>query len=404
MTMEYFDGFDLVGESGEEVSQELLGRGWYSSENIQVTPLTAEGMWTNDTARPVGKMLHLGSSTGNENTSYIQHHVKHWFDNAVGLNIMYATVPTGGPYKLIEFCRWSGTAMQPRYTLCIEEGEFVIYSYGEVGSGATKDATAWTVGTLQPNVIYSIHFYARLSMRLLYINGEAQALTGGLTGHDKMNCVRLYPTTGVYVDDFYSSFTQPEIRFYHYDTLYPLASEDGQPHRVLTLIPIQEIDLDDTYSITGESLVDAITGSDETFAQRYIRDPGKFEVQLSEPVYHLPRRGWYAQPLVRCARYGSLPALHFLTEARLPGFNNDYEGSGAFDINAQAALERWFHIDTVGIGNGDIRPSPMDTRTEVNHTRMMGMSYYVMSQSALLAQTHWSLWDRYQPDVYAQGA
>ncbi len=405
MTIEYFDGFDWVGDNtAGSIADDLKGRGWTLSDGINVTAAAPpDAMYEDWTFTPAGKTLRL-AGTG---TKYISHAVKPWIDAAVGLNFYFNSLPVGaGPHKLIELCEWSAGSMNPLYTLAIKDGQFALYAYGEIGAGAVFEGYPWFLGALQTETLYSVHYYARRSQRILYVNGRAELLRGGYGGLSNTHAVRVYDAGDLYIDDFYNTWTQPAFWPFAYDVLFPYAYYNEitgawAPHRVLSPKPEAELDMTGAWQVQeGGSLVTALNGSDAVYTWKNAQEYGNFQVKLEDVDFPTTLEGFQYQGLVRCNRQGSLTSQGFFFEGRYPGIQLIYENPF---LDPSSAVAKFWHEDTIAIGNGDIRPSPRDFRTEVNHARMFIRNGQVSSIATDINKINWSLIELFLPNIYALG-
>lgn len=386
----------------------MQGRGWIKTSGLTVAASAANAFWSTAFSgqyRPIGKMLTL---TGGS-SDYLARGVKPWIDTAIGLNLMFNSIPSGGPHKLLEICQFAGTSVNPLYTLALLNGRFRIYAYAEVGSGNEVDeGGTWFLGDLAADTHYCIHFYARRSLRMLYVNGRQEFLHGGYSGLASTHSVRIYPVGSPYIDDFYQTWTQPAIWAGAYDTYFPYAyyddaTEDWLPHRVLTPKPVAELDVtpDGWEAVGGAGLIACTTGTDNTYMKKDILAPGGFQLEVEDVDFPDELLAYHWQLLARMRRLGSINQQGYYGEARIPGVSTTVQSDF---MDASAALEAYWHTDTVGIANGDLKPSPKDFRTETNHARMMIMNPNASATPTWINQINWSLVDKFKPAIFTMGA
>lgn len=403
MSMEYFDGFDFCGDNTEgSVLNDLLGRGWIASSGLVVTAQDAEPLWENIDAvfEPWGKSIHLSGTSAD----YLSHKVKPWLDAAVGFNILFDSIPSGGPHKLVEVGSYIAGVLTPRYTLCINNGKFELFAYGEVGVDAVSEGNPWYTGTLSANRLYCLHYYIRRSARILYIDGVQELQRGGYAGLEEFHYVRFFTPTSYYLDDFYQTFTQPSISPGAYDTLMPYAyynEETGEniPHKVVTAKPIQEVDKTGEWAgHNGTSVIEGTTGVDSAYIHKVVTGKGDWGVILEDVDWPEELYTYHWQGLLRSNRHGSVQNAGFYIEAQYPGYTPTGLTAGQL-----AALEAWWHIDTV-LTQQAIYIPPRDFRPVVGHCRTTNRNTSYTSTPAHINNLQWFLRDKFQPKIYSQGA
>ena len=387
MTMQFFDGFDVYGDTSAPIADELSGRGWalVGASCAMVASPFHDGV----TVKPIGKAAHL---TG---TGYLQHDVRNWLDAAVGVNMSFDSIPTGGPHKLIELLQWNGTAYVAQYTLCVENGHFSCYSYGAVGIDALKDGDIAT--TITPNTIYTIHFYGRRSNRIVWINGHMVGYFGGYNGIDYTQAVRIHvPGTGIVIDDFYTTYTQPTDWPGPYDTLYSMGYwQDNKfiPHYVLTPKPISEVMNQWTPSDATKSLPTLLSGDDDTYVSCDVMNTFKFGCKLEPINFPSSHTTLQLQGNTRMGRTGSLYQQFWLE-----GRREDITLSSTIGEE----LLRYFDTHTVAIGNGFIF-APLDFAHRVNLRKSFPFHRELLGTPAGFNACAWYLRILFVPPVFTQG-
>ena len=387
MTMHYFDGFDVYGYTSDPIADELSGRGWYLQDAS--CAMIASPFHDGVRVAPIGYAAHL---TG---TGYIQHDVHNWIDAAVGVNMSFDSIPVGGPYKLIELLQWNGAAYVAQYTLCVENGHFSCYSYGEVGVGALKDGDV--NGTLVPNTLYTIHFYGRRSLKLVWINGVLSGYFGGYFGIDHTQAVRIYTIgTGVILDDFYTTYTQPTDWPGFYDTLYGMGywqNSTFTPHYVLSPKPVTELLNQWTPSDAAQSLPALINDTDATYVSCNVMNTLKFGCKLEPVAFPSYHSTLHLQGNARMARTGSLPQ-QFWIEGRREDVT--------LSTTIGEEILRYFDTSTVAIGNGFIF-APIDFEHRVNIPKVFPFHRSLLGTSAGFNACDWYLRILFKPPVFTQG-
>lgn len=355
MTMHRFDGFDWYGDNeqdSETILSELMSRGWVPNETVEAEVIDPSPVWVdNEDYQPSGRAIQLSGANG----GYIMKAVAPWIDTAVGYNVQFETIPSGGPHKLIEILQWGGAAYNVLYTLCLLNGRLYSYAYGEVGvDSPIQDGTTFFLGTLTAGQTYSLHYYGRRSLRILWVDGEIEGYWGGYSGLSSNHAVRIYNTGSPTIDDYYSTFTKPERWPGAYDTLLPYDYVDDEDtlyrHKVIT--PKPETELSNEWTLEGGSLPTCIDGASSTYAWVDATLKKEFATHNEEVAFPCPPLyNYHIQGYACTEREGNIRnGLHF--EGRYPAYD-----SGA---TIMSIISYWVHTDTVVLGLAHMNPGPRD--------------------------------------------
>jgi len=385
MTMFRYDGFDWYGDNeqdSETILLELASRGWVPGGDVEAEIIDPSPIWEDVAAyQPSGRAVQLSGAAG----SYIMKAVSPWIDTAVGYNVIFETVPSGGPHKLIEIVQWGGASYNVLYTLALLNGRLYSYAYGEVGAGAVQDGTTFFLGTITAGQVYSLHYYSRRSLRILWVDGEIQGYWGGYSGVASNHAVRLYNTGSPIIDDFYSTYTRPERWPGAYDTLlcYDWIEDDElYRHKVLTPKPEQE--LVNEWSLEGGPLSTCLKGGSDTYAWVDATLKKEFATHNEDVAFPCPPLyNYHIQGYACTEREGNIRnSLHF--EGRQPGYDS---GVGIMPL-----IQYWIHNDTVVLGWTGLDPSPRNLVRVINASGSIAMRRAVTSTPEGLNTIDW--WGR----------
>jgi hypothetical protein len=400
MTMQVFDGFDWYGDNeqdSETILLELASRGWIGFGGVEAEVKDPSPIWDPTQLgpamvsgdylyKPLGRAIKLSGTAG----GYIMKGCKPWIDTAVGLNIVFETIPTGGPHKLIEIVQWGGAAYNVLYTLAILNGSLYSYAYGEVGVGShLQDGTTFFLGTLSPGQVYSLHYYARRSLRILWVDGEIQGYWGGYSGLQSNHAVRIYNTGAPTIDDAYFTHTQPERWPGAWDTLLGYDwIEDGTLYRHKVLTPKAELEIANEWTTEGGPLSASLKGGSDTYSWVNAMLRKEFATHNEDVGFPCPPLYNYHVQGAGCAkREGNVRnRVHF--EGRYPGYD-----SGA---SIMGIVSYYIHNDTVACGTEPLAPGPRDLQRLVNRVTAMAVNRQLTSTPAHLNNIDWwgRTWER----------
>lgn len=411
MTMHFYDGFDWYGQQGE-AADEIRARGWNTSDSVAVESQDATSFWQDYeyTFTPYGRCLQL---KGPKN-QFIQMACRYWIDTACGFNVKFDLIPSGGPYKLIEFCDFINGEYYPRYTLAIHNGQFRTYAYGDIYRDTVlDDGPGYGRVTLQAGTRYGLHFYGRRNLRILYVNGVIEKYAGGFDGLDKCCSIRIYNPGRPTIDDFYTTYTQPAIWPGAYDTLLPCgigvdatATEPGYMHpRILSPQPDEDVANEWTCHGGGEGagLNACVKGTDDSYAGAYAMRLHSFGVKCEDVAYPYAAtegavRCQHIQMFCRCARMGSVRNQLF-TEGRMDGQEFNYDNT-YFDPTTYMGEK--FHADTVCFGNGTIYPDPMNYSIKTLYRKQHAINRTYTATPEQLNDISWWLRQLFKPAVFGR--
>lgn len=388
MTMTIFDGFDWYGDNEQDsntILAELNSRGWVPRGDVEAEVLDPSPIWEDDDRyQPPGRAIKLTGAVG----GHLMWACKPWIDTAVGFNVIFETVPAGGPHKVLEIVQWNGS-YNVLYTLALLNGRFYSYAYGEVGVGSPlQDGTTFFMGAVEAGRTYSLHYYGRRSLRVLWVDGRVEGYWGGYSGLTSNHIIRVYNTGSPTIDDAYLTHTQPERWPGAWDTLLPYdyIDEDGDGalyrHKVITPKPVTE--LVNEWNLEGGSLADCIKGGDDAFIWVDATLKKGFATHNEDVDFPSPPLyNYHTQGFCTAEREGSIKnAMHF--EGRHQEFDSG--------VAIMPLVSYWIHNDTVVLGWAGLDPPPRDLARLTNKVTAISVRRQLTSTPEELNKIDW--WGR----------